>query len=91
MKLLEDKLDEIIFSKRLEDIEEKIHARLRMQLGCIGNIQKRMHFSEVDKEILKNQCTRGDEGIRSFVGTWFQMSKEDVDTCFPASSHPSPY
>ena len=50
-----------------------------------------MHVNEVDKEILKYQWTRGDEAIRGFIGTWFQMSKEDVDTCFPTSSHPPPY
>ena len=49
MKLLEDKLDEINFfqdlmredfSQRLEDVEETIHARLRMQQGSINNLQK---------------------------------------------------
>ena len=100
VKLLEDKFDEINFSQdlmredlsqRLEDVEETIHARLIMPQGCIGNLQNRMHVNEVDKEILKNKWTRGDEAIRSFIGTWFQMSKEDVHTCFPTSSHPLPY
>ena len=68
VKLLEEKLDEINFSQDLmredfshilEDVEEIIHARLKMQQGCIGNLQKRMHVNEVDKEILKNQWTRG--------------------------------
>ncbi|KAF2559271.1 hypothetical protein F2Q68_00016102 [Brassica cretica] len=82
MKLLEDKLDEINFSQDLmrEDAEETIYAKLRMQQGCIGNLQNRMHVIGVDKEVLKNQWTRGDEAIRSFIGTWFQMSKDDVDT-----------
>ena len=91
VKLLEDKLDEINFSQdlmkedfsqRFEDVEKTTHARLRMQQGCIGNLQYRMHVNEVDKEILKNQWTRGDEAIRGFVGTWFQMSKEDVALVF---------
>ncbi|KAF3508491.1 hypothetical protein F2Q69_00006522 [Brassica cretica] len=30
--------------------------------------------------------TKGEEAIKSFVGTWFKMSKEDVDTCFPTST-----
>ncbi|KAF3542313.1 hypothetical protein DY000_02004558 [Brassica cretica] len=68
------------FSQRLEDVEETIHARLWMQQGCIENLQNGMHINEVDKEILKTQWTRGDEAKRSFVGRWFQMSKEDVDT-----------
>ncbi|KAF3562570.1 hypothetical protein DY000_02015637 [Brassica cretica] len=76
MKLLEGKLDEINFSQdfmredfsqRLEDVEETIHARLRMQQGCIGNLQNMMLVNEVDKEILKNQWTRGDKAIRSFI------------------------
>ncbi|KAF3493005.1 hypothetical protein DY000_02053112 [Brassica cretica] len=61
--------------------------QLRPDLECTNNLQKRMHVIGVDKEILKNHWIRGDEAIRSFVGTWFQMSKEDVNTCFPTSSH----
>ncbi|KAL0759269.1 hypothetical protein Bca101_075419 [Brassica carinata] len=78
-------------SHRLEDISETTYASLRMQQSCIGNLQKRMHANEVAREIMNNQWTRGDEAIRSFVGTRFQMSKEDLDTSFPASSHLPPY
>ena len=62
VKLLEDKLDEINFvqdstkedfSQKLEDIVETTHARLRMQQGCIRHLKKRMHLSNVDKEIIK--------------------------------------
>ena len=100
MKLLEDKLDEITFSQdlmredfsqRLEDVMETTHTILRIQQGCIGHLQKRMHVHEVDKEIMKNKWTGGDVAIRNFVGTWFQISKEDVDTCFSASSQSPPY
>ncbi|KAF3567347.1 hypothetical protein DY000_02015880 [Brassica cretica] len=74
-----------------QDISESTYVRLRMHQCSINNLQNRMHVKEVDKEIPKNQWTRGDEAIRSFIGTWFQISKEDVDTCFPTSSHPPPY
>ena len=79
------------YSQRLEEIVETTHARFRMQQGCIRHLQKRMHANVVAREIMKNQWTRGYEAIRSFVGTWFQMSREDVDTCFSTSSHPPPY
>ncbi|KAF2548295.1 hypothetical protein F2Q70_00021595 [Brassica cretica] len=79
------------FSQRLEDLDETTMARLGMHQHIINNLQNRMNVIRVDKEILKNQWTRGDEAIRSFIGTSFQMSKEDVDTCFPTSSHPPPY
>ncbi|KAF3590434.1 hypothetical protein DY000_02021546 [Brassica cretica] len=78
MKLLEDKLDKINFSQdllredfsqRLEDHDETTTARLGMHQHRINNLQNRMHVSEVDKEILKNQWTIGDEAIRSFIGT----------------------
>ncbi|KAF3559793.1 hypothetical protein F2Q69_00013367 [Brassica cretica] len=100
VKLLEDKLDEITFShdlmredfsQRLENVVETTHTILRIQQGCIGHLQKRMHVHEVDMEIMKKQWTRGDVAIRNFVGTWFQISKEDVDTCFSASSQSPPY
>ncbi|KAF3568936.1 hypothetical protein DY000_02015517 [Brassica cretica] len=76
LKLLEDKLNEINFfqdlmredfSERLEDLDETTMARLGMTQHNINTLQKRMHVSEVDKEILKNQHTRGDEAIRSFI------------------------
>ena len=100
VKLLEGKLDEINFSQdlrrenfsqRLENVEETIHARLRMQQVCIGNLQKRMHVNEVDNEIMKNNWTRGYEAIRISIGTWFQMRRKDADTCFLASSQSPPY
>ncbi|KAL0645494.1 hypothetical protein Bca4012_043785 [Brassica carinata] len=93
-------LDEITFSEdllkediyqELKDISESTNARLGMQQRNIGNLQHRMNASEVARERLKNKWTRGDEAIRSFIGTWFQMSEEDIDNCFPTSSHPPPY
>ena len=83
-KILQDKLDEITFSQDLlkedifqewKDISESTHAILGMHQRSINNLQNRVHVNQVDKEILKNQWTRGDEAIRSFIGTWFQMSK----------------
>ncbi|KAF3559789.1 hypothetical protein F2Q69_00013363 [Brassica cretica] len=52
---------------RLEDVVETTHTIRRIQQGCIGHLQKRMHVHEVDKEIMKNQGTRGDVAIRNFV------------------------
>ncbi|WZY93576.1 hypothetical protein YC2023_065905 [Brassica napus] len=43
--------------------------------------------SEVAREKLKNQWTRGDKAIRSFIGNWFQMSQDEVDTCIQTSGH----
>ncbi|KAF3541730.1 hypothetical protein F2Q69_00022317 [Brassica cretica] len=94
VKLLEDKFDEIIFSQnlmredfsqRLEDVKETIHARLRMPQGCIGNLQNRMHVNEVDKEILKNKWTRGDEAIRSFIDRIPPVSLEGKSLCVTSS------
>lgn len=34
----------------------------------------------------EQQRTRGDNAIRSFVGCWFKMITEDVETYFPTSS-----
>ena len=58
---------------------------IRMQQRSIGNLQHRMNASEVARERLKNQWTRRYEAIRSFIGTWFQMSKDEVDTCIQPS------
>ena len=95
-KSLHDKLDEITFFQyllkediyhELKDISETTYARIGMQQRNIRNLQHRMHASEVARERLKNQWSRGDESIRSFIGTWFQMSKDEVDTCIQPSGH----
>ncbi|KAF3582099.1 hypothetical protein DY000_02030929 [Brassica cretica] len=71
-KSLQDKLDEINFSqdllkedvyRELKDISETTYARLGMQQRNIGYLQHRMHASEVARERLKNQWSRGDEAI----------------------------
>ncbi|KAF2577292.1 hypothetical protein F2Q68_00004842 [Brassica cretica] len=87
-KSLQDKLDEITFSQdllkedvyhELKDISETTYSRLGMQQRNIGNLQHRMHASEVAREILKNQWTRGDEAIRSFIGTCKTPASIDRD------------
>ena len=97
---LQDKLVEITFSQdllkediyqELKDISESTHARLGMQQRNIGNLQPKMNACEDAREILKNQWTRGDEAIRSFIGTWFQMNKDEVDACIQPSGHFDPY
>ncbi|KAF2567632.1 hypothetical protein F2Q70_00026039 [Brassica cretica] len=84
-KVLHDKIDETTFShdllkedvyQELKDISESTHARIRMQQRSIENLQHRMNASEVARERLKNQLTRGDEAIRNFICTWFQISKD---------------
>ena len=81
VKLLKNKLDEInfsqdlireYFSQRLGNVEETIHVRLRMQHGSINNLRKRMHVNGVNKEILKNQWTRG--GHKNLC--WYMVSDE---------------
>ncbi|KAF3567057.1 hypothetical protein DY000_02016122 [Brassica cretica] len=39
----------------------------------------------------QDHITKDQEAIKSFVGIWFEMSKDDVDTCFPTSRHLPPY
>ncbi|KAF2614606.1 hypothetical protein F2Q70_00012089 [Brassica cretica] len=60
----------------LKDISESTYARLGMHQRSIGNLQNRMHVIEVDKEILKNQWTRGDKAIRSFIGLKKQKNQK---------------
>ena len=57
-------------------------------------MEELQHKLEYTKWIIQRQqdyITRGEEAIKSFVGTWFKMSREDVDICFPTSSHLPPY
>ncbi|KAF2558246.1 hypothetical protein F2Q68_00015491 [Brassica cretica] len=71
-----DKLDEIItFSQDLlkEDLYQElkdISEKHMPDMECIiGNLQHRMHASEISRDRLKNQWTRGDEARRRFIGT----------------------
>src|SRR5690606_27525466 len=80
----EDRLNESAFTQSLmkEDISQRLEdirtmaARSRMQQRNIQNLQERMYSMKVVKEILKNEKTRKDDAVRSFIGTWFQKRKE---------------
>lgn len=41
-------------------------------------------------EVVRNQKELRDkreDAIRSFVGCWFEITEENVETCFPTTSH----
>lgn len=78
-------------NQELMDISEYTYVRLRMHQRSIGSLEKSMQVMANAKEIMKDKWTRADEAIRTFIGTWFQMSKEDVDTFYPKSSYLQPY
>ncbi|KAF2544908.1 hypothetical protein F2Q70_00021781 [Brassica cretica] len=52
--------------RELKDISEKHMPDMEC---IIGNLQHRMHASEISRDRLKNQWTRGDEARRRFIGT----------------------
>ncbi|WZY72351.1 hypothetical protein YC2023_004591 [Brassica napus] len=85
----EDMMDDIY--RRLDEIYYPIDSRIGWIHKFIENIEERLDQISDTVERQERQRTKGEKAIRSFVGTWFEMSEEDVETCFPTSSSTSPH
>lgn len=72
---------------------DAIYFPLSNSIGWLHTCMEELHLKvDYTHEIIQRQhIARGEEAIKSFVGTWFEMSKEDVDTCFPISTQLPPY
>ena len=81
----EDMMDDIY--RRLDEIYYPIDSRIGWIHKFIENIEERLDQISDTVERQERQRTKGEKAIRSFVGTWFEMSEEDVETCFSTSSH----
>ena len=58
-------------------------VRHQFKLECLGD---KLQKIENTTATIKDKWHRGDEAMRDFTGTWFNKSKEEIETCFPAST-----
>ena len=69
-----------------EEISDDLHTtfvRHQFTLECLGDRLKKI---ENTTATMKDKWRRGDEAMRDFTGTWFNKSREEIETCFPAST-----
>ena len=69
-----------------EEISADTYATLMRHQFNLESLGDRLQKIENTTATMKDKWHRGDEAIRDFTGTWFNKRREDMDTCFPASS-----
>ena len=69
-----------------EETSADTYATLRRHKFNIESLEERLQRMENKTATMKEKWRRGDESIRDFTGTWFNKRKEEMNTCFPASS-----
>ena len=69
-----------------EEISADTYARLMRHQFNLESLGDRLQKIEDATTIMKDKWRRGDEAMRDFTGTWFNKRREEMDTCFPASS-----
>ena len=55
----------------------------QFKLECLGD---RLQKIENVTATMNDKWRRGDKAMRDFIGTWFNKSREEMETCFPAST-----
>lgn len=78
----EDKSDTINHG---EDISDHTYAKLVRHQFSIECLEERLQNLANTTATMKDKWQRGDEAMRSLIGTWFNKSIEELDTFFPAS------
>ncbi|KAF3497092.1 hypothetical protein DY000_02053310 [Brassica cretica] len=66
-----------------EEIAYATLVRHQFKLECLGDRLQRIENTTAS---MKDKWRRGDKAMRDFTGTWFNKSREELETCFPAST-----
>jgi len=82
-KVTSDISDTINHEEELSDDTYATLVRHHFKLECL---QDRLQKIENTTATMKYKWRRGDEAIRDFTGTWFNKSREEIETCLPAST-----
>ncbi|KAL0706710.1 hypothetical protein Bca4012_073136 [Brassica carinata] len=69
-----------------EETSADTYTTLRRHHFNIDSLEERLQRMENTTATMKEKWRRGDEAMRDLTGTWFNKRKEEMDTCFPASS-----
>ena len=69
-----------------KEISTDTYATLMRHQFNLESLGDRLQKIENTTATMKKKLRRGDEAMRDFNGTWFNKCREEMDTCFPASS-----
>ncbi|KAF2541824.1 hypothetical protein F2Q68_00031300 [Brassica cretica] len=69
-----------------EEISADTYATLMRHQFNLERLGDRLQKMENTTATIKERWRGGDEAIRDFTGTWFNKRREEMNTCFPASS-----
>ncbi|KAF2545349.1 hypothetical protein F2Q70_00020334 [Brassica cretica] len=69
-----------------EEISADTYATLRRHQFNLESLGDRSQKMENTTATMKERWRIGDETMRDFTGTWFNKRREEMNTCFPASS-----
>ena len=70
-----------------KEISADTYAALTRHQFNLESLGERLQRIENTTATMKEKWRRGDEAMRDFTGTWFNKRREEMDTCFPASSN----
>ena len=69
-----------------EEISANTYATLMRHQFNLESPGDRLQKIENTTATMKEKYRRGDEAMLDFTGTWFNKRREEMDSCFPASS-----
>ena len=69
-----------------DEISADTYATLMRHRFNLESLGDRLQKIENTTATMKKKWHRRDEAMRDFTGTWFNKRREEMDTCFPASS-----
>ena len=69
-----------------EEISAETYTTLMRHQFNLESLGDRLQKIENTIASMKDKWRRGDEAMRDFTGTWFNKRREEMETCFPASS-----
>ena len=68
-----------------------LHNSIAWIIKTMEELRQKLDYTKWIIQRQQYHITKSEKAIKSFVGTWLEMSKDDVDTCFPTSRHLPPY
>ena len=69
-----------------KEISDDTYATLVRHQFDLESLRDRLQKIENTTATMKDKWRRGDKEMIYFTGTWFNNSREEMDTCFPAST-----
>ncbi|KAF3587995.1 hypothetical protein F2Q69_00029104 [Brassica cretica] len=67
------------------------HVSLRGRLVTVKLLEDKLDEVSLSQDLMREDFSQTLEDVEEAIHARLRMSKEDVDTCFPTTSHPPPY